>query len=182
MIPVIRFVLTGFSALLLSATMALAVEYTDAEKQALAERVQTFEQAFATNDFAAVVDVIPPKMLQFMAVGADLEPAKLREELVKLTAKSMQDVTVDNVSMNLGEIRYAQTASEAPYAMVPTDVTFTLADGTTIRSESSTLAFRDAGIWYLVRVQEGAQLVVLTEVYPEFKGLDFGKGQMTVLE
>ncbi len=180
MTSVIRFVLTGLSALALTATFAMAADYTTAEKQALKDRVLSFEQAFATDDFATVVDVIPPKMLQFMAAGANLDAVKLREELIKLTEKSMQDVTVDHIKMDLEQIRYETTSSDAPYAMVPTDFTFTLADGTTLRSETSTLALRDAGTWYLVRVQEAAQLVVLTEVYPEFKGVDFGKGRLTV--
>ncbi|WP_306116145.1 MULTISPECIES: hypothetical protein [unclassified Roseovarius] len=177
---VLRIVGLGVSAILLTATLAIAADYTEAEKQALKDRVSSFQQAFATGDFATIVDVIPPKMLHHMATRANTDASALRTQLIALTETSMKEVVVDDIKMDLDQIRYETTPTDAPYALVPTDFTFTLADGTTLRSESMTLALRDAETWYLVRVQEGAQLLVLTEVYPEFKGVDFGKGRLTV--
>ena len=47
-----------------------------------------------------------------------------------------------------------------------------------MRSRVSTLGRVDGDTWYLVRTEDGQQVQMLKEIYPEFADVEFPKGAM----
>ena len=52
----------------------------------------------------------------------------------------------------------------------------------TLRSQTSTLALQDDGLWYLVRIDSPQQVALLRAAYPEFTGVDFPSGSSTMVD
>ena len=78
------------------------------------------------------------------------------------------------------DLRAATTGTTADhsrgYMPIPTNTLMELPDGRRLASKSTTLALKDAGQWYLVRIDTAGQIVLLREAYPEFVGVDFPSG------
>ncbi len=154
----------------------------DTEKAALAATVTDFNQAMAKLDFKRVVATIPPKVIAKIAAKADLPLAKVTEMTIAVMKTSMETVKLESFSMDMAKVEHKQLASGEPYALIPTVTVMGLEDKQRVEQKSLTLALLDAGQWYLVRVSETSQLLILRDVYPEFAGVEFPRGSMEVLD
>jgi hypothetical protein len=47
-----------------------------------------------------------------------------------------------------------------------------------VRATSETLALKDDGVWYLVRIDEAAQSDLVKKIYPGFADFEFKPGAM----
>jgi hypothetical protein len=75
----------------------------------------------------------------------------------------------------------AATAGMTPdhsraYLLIPTETLIEWPDGRRIRNRNSTLSLKEDGRWYLVRIEQPQQILMLRETYPEFEGVEFPTG------
>lgn len=91
----------------------------------------------------------------------------------------MKTVTFVSFSMDLEAATIATLPSGTPYALIPTETVMDLgANGGKMRATASTLGLLDGDTWYLVRTEDGQQVQMLKEIYPEFADVEFPKGAM----
>jgi hypothetical protein len=159
---------------------AFAGDFTDAERAALAAQIETFDAAMRVNDFATVIGTIPPAFLAHFAKGAGLSTEDFIQRLPQMMEAGMQGVELQDFSMSLEDAQFLELSDGTPYALVPTETTFKLAEKT-YRATGDTLGLYDNGTWYLVRVSEAAQVEVLVAVYPAFADVTFAPSNVEVI-
>ncbi len=154
----------------------------DKEKAALTATVTEFDAAMRKNDYERIVDTVPPKVINSISAKAGLDPAKLRTTMVGLMKTLTEQVKIESFGMDIAKADYKELKSGAPYALIPTETVIAAGDKGRIQQKSHTLALLDEGKWYLVRVSDMQQLMIVREVYPEFTGVEFPQGSMEVLK
>ena len=124
--------------------------------------------------------VIPPRMLEHIAVRAGVGVDKLRSVIVEQMADLVEQVTLHSFGMDLTKAENRELADGTPYVLIPTETVMSM-DGSKMAMRSHTLALLDGGVWHLVRISEAHQLEILRQVYPEYVDVEFPRGSMEAL-
>ena len=163
-------------------TPAWARQFDDAEKQALAEAVQSFDAAMKSNDFGAVIDAsISPKLLAAMAETYKVPADQLKTLVIQQMQQAMQTVKIDSYGMDVASADYQEAKDGTPYALVPSEVILDVG-GNKTRSSGSTLAIIDDGKWYLLNVGQKEQVAMLTTVYTSLADVTFPEAKMEAVK
>lgn len=169
------FVLTATAGL---ASAGFARELTADESTALEDAVEQFNTRFSENDFAAIADSMPPKIIEYIATQNSVTTDQLKAAMVQQMDVAMTAVTIDSFSMDLETSEEKELPNGEPYVLVPTETVITAGE-TTVTTNSHTLAHLDEGDWYLLRIDDAAQLDMLREVYPEYVEVEFPQATTT---
>ncbi len=178
----------NFKALALAAGLALlsgpvsADTLSGADNAALQARIEAFNTAFREDDFEEVMTAMPPRMLSFIAEQAGVEERVLLNSMIEQTKAAMETVTVDEFEMSLADATSGVTDAGDVYAIVPTSTKMTVTNVGKVEGNNSTLALKDDGKWYLIRVDNEQQVQLLRAVYPGFADVEFPIGTMQVVE
>ena len=167
---------------LATAWQAEARSLDDKEKTALSATIAEFDAAMRASNFNRVVATVPPKVVTAIASKANVDVEKLRVMMVDLMKNMLKSVKIESFSMDTKGMEYKETPTGTPYALVPTETVVAAGDQGRFKQKSQTLALIDEGKWYLVRMSDLQQLVVVREVYPEFMNVEFPQGSMEVLK
>jgi len=164
-------------------TSPLAAEVlSDADSSALQTRISSFNTAFAAADFDEVMTTMPPRVLNFIAERSGMTPEALLEAMVTQTEAAMETITVEDFGMSLEDATTGVTDQGDTYAILPTTVLMDIQNVGKMRGVNSTLALKDEGKWYLIRVDNEQQLQLLRTVYPGFENIDFPIGTLEPVE
>ena len=174
----IRIPSASLAILLLTLAPAVAREFTDDEKADLAVAVADFNTAMTDQDWATVMAIVPPKVLDKFAADAGITKEQLLEQMSALMEQSLATVTIDSFGMDLDAATYSETADGTPYALIPTETVITMGEQGTVRATSQTLGMYDDGEWYLVRTEDAATVAALKAIYPSYADLEFQPGAM----
>ena len=172
-------------ALLVTASIwaapALAREVTEEDRGAVEVLIAQVDAAMEDGDMMAAMDVVPPALLDAMAEATGLSTEAMREAMEAALEQAMAEVEIVSSEMRLADAEEAETSEGRPYLLVPTETVMKVADQT-LRNESDTLALEDGGAWYLVRIDDVSQIAMVQQVYPDFAGVEFPRGRMSVVE
>ena len=164
------------------AAPALARQFTDDEKQGLADAVTAFNAAMTANDFSTVVDAsISPKLLEAMGKTYNVPADQLKTLVVQQMQQALQTVKIDSFSMDLTQADYEEAKDGTPYALLPSVVIMEVGANKT-KSSGATLAIIDDGKWYLLNVGQKEQVGMLKSVYPAFADIDFPEAKMEAVQ
>ncbi|MEQ9258561.1 MAG: hypothetical protein RIG84_05640, partial [Roseovarius sp.] len=72
-----------------------------------------------------------------------------------------------------------ETSAGRTYALIPTSVELRKGEQPTVTANRETLAFEDAGAWYLVRLDSDDEMDLLYQAYPEFEGIGLSSDDST---
>jgi hypothetical protein len=169
------------AALFVAACTTFGYSVPAEDRDAIATRIANFERAFMNNDTVEIVNVVPPRLISAIARDGGVSEALLRSEMAKLTREATRDARVISFGMSLDAATFLTTPTGKPYGLIPTQTVVQTADGTKLQSNNSTLTFEDGGVWYLIRIDEGRQVALMREVYPEFEGVTFPEGTAEVI-
>lgn len=155
------------------------VTLTDEQFASLQQRIAEFDTAMRANDMAQIMGIIPPAMLEKIAAQFNVTT----DEVIAATQQQMDEVmkTVKFISfgMDTATMTVAVQADGTPYVKIPTETVMDLGDaGGKIRATSDTLGVLDNGTWYLVRVDDPAQVALVKSIYPGLADVDFPPGSM----
>ena len=165
------------TALLMLGAPALAQEVTARDREQIEARIDILEQAIAGGDFAASLDVTPPALRAALAGRFGITEAEMRTLMAEALAPMMADLTFVSYDMDVpGAAIHTTPTGGRTYLLIPTATVMDVRDAGRLRVRTDTLAIEEAGDWYLVRVQEEAQVSILREVYPEFADVQFPAG------
>ena len=158
-----------------------AREVTAEDREAVASLIERVDAATEAGDMLAALDVVPPALLDALAEASGLSREEIREAMEAALAEVMVEVEIVSFEIHLDRAGEAETSAGRPYLLAPTESVMRVGDQT-FRSESATLALEDGGEWYLVRAEDVTQIAMLQEVYPDFAGIEFPRGRMSVVE
>jgi len=177
----IRNVLAALALTILVACTATPYDMPAPERAAMEQTVQQFSADFRNGRTASVVDIVPPKVTANLAKRAGIPVADLRRGVIQQTRAAMKLVKVVSYGMDTKQAQFFQTSTGRGYALIPTQTVIRAPGGQTIQSNNTTLAFADAGKWYLVRIDDASQRELLVDAYPEFSGLRVADGTTKVI-
>lgn len=146
---------------------------------ALVNRVDSFDKAMKTSDMTGVLGVVPPKMLEKIAASNNVTVEQLIAATQEQINAAMASMTIESFGMDLKNATFVLLADDSPYALIPTETVIDMGEeGGKYRAKSTTLGLLDGDTWYLVRVEDQAQVVLLKEIYPAFADVVFPTGSM----
>lgn len=161
---------------------AVARDLTNSENAKLAETVQRFDAAMAALDVNALVNTIPPRILKYLAKRGGGTEEQMGKAIADALAEAFKSVTIQSFAMKLPEADRRELSDGTPYLFIPTETVVAVKGGDKIAVHSQTLAIMDASEWYLLRTSDVQQTTVLTEVYPEYKGIEFPGDSTQILK
>jgi hypothetical protein len=175
-----RTILPALGLLLALALPAFAEELTEAQRDALAARIESFDAAMRASDMAEVMGVVPPAVLDKIAAKFNITTQQLVEAAQQQIDQVMKGITLVSFGMDLENAEFLETSDGTPYALIPTETVMDLGEaaGGKIKATSSTLGLLEGETWYLVRVEDAQQVTILKEVYPAFADVEFPAGSM----
>jgi hypothetical protein len=164
-------------------SQAMARTASEAEKAALVKTVDEFNAAMKAADYEKVIShSLPDPMLNFLAGKANIAPHALRQQMVALTSQVMASAPIESYGMDLAAAQHRELGNGTPYVLIPTKTVVKINDKQSAASSSHTLALMDGGRWYLIRISELQQLLILQEVYPDFNGVQFPQDAMEIIK
>ncbi len=170
-------------ALALALTPAFAEELSGEDRAAVTSRVDAFNTAFAAGDMAAVFDFMPPKILVALSDQSGLSEEDLLAAMEGQIDAAMALATIDSFEMDMDTASYQMTPDGSRgYVLIPTETEMTVQGTGAMKATTDTLAFADEGAWYLVRVDDQAQVQLLTAAYPEFTDVTFEPAVIMAVE
>jgi hypothetical protein len=178
---VVPFVCALALCVLVGAGTAGARDLTEAESASLAQTVSGFDAAMRASDYAGVVKIMPPRILEHIAKGAGVEVDVLRKIVIEQMGKALAAVKLVSFGMDIAKAEHRELADGTPYVLIPTEVVMDAGEGKTV-ARAHTLALIDADVWYLLRVSDQQQLTILRQVYPEYAGVEFPSGSVEALK
>jgi hypothetical protein len=171
--------LVAFAAAL---SPAWARPLTNLETVALADTAADFDAAMRAGDYAAIIEVLPPDMLEHIAKEAGVPVAELLAALKGQMDEIFASVELISFGMDVEAAEERELADGSPYALLPTTTVMEAEGLGRVKVDSKTLGLLDDSDRYLVRVSDAAMVGVLRQVYPEFAGVEFPAETMTTLE
>ena len=168
--------------LLAGLSPALARPLTEVESAALGTTVAAFDAAVGNGDFEAIIEIIPPRMIEHIADEAKVPVDELLAALKTQIDEVFATVELVSFGMDAENAEQRELADGSPYVLIPT-TTVMEADGLgRIQVDSHTLGLLDTESWYQIRVGDAAMVGVLRQVYPQFVDVEFPSETMKALE
>jgi hypothetical protein len=159
-----------------------AKEFQSQELAALKDRIASFSAAFETLDIKVIIGVIPPKVKAYIRDQAKVTDAQLEEGMAAVLKKTMEQVKILSFKIEPDEATSHDITDGRTYLLLPTETVMSITEGEKIIVKSQTLAMLEGDTWYLVRINDAQQRMILGQVYPEFKGVEFPDEQMETIE
>ena len=155
---------------------------TDAEREALVVVVNRFNSAIHTEDYGAIVNSIPPLVLQHLAKRGGVDMDELKASVAKQMQDIIAEVKIQSFLLDMDHASPRELADGEPYVLIPTEMVMNAGESGRFRVKSQTLALLDKGSWYLMRVNDAKQVLIMRQVYPKFIGVEFAGSSVEALK
>lgn len=153
------------------------------DRAAIEARVAAFDRVMSAGRVGDTLDFVPQRLLDAMARNAGVEPEAVRAAFAEEVGKLAHLLKFVSFDMDVGSATSAVTPDGSRgYMLIPTETVIEMPGAGRVRSVTSTLAMKDGDQWYLVRIEDAEQIVILRKVYPEFTGVEFPAGSITAVE
>lgn len=168
-------------ALALTLFITPALAFDDTDKTAIKTKFDGLLSDLASHNYQGVFKIMPPKLLQAMAAqsGGDVEA------MLAAVSKQMQaaigKVKIEETSYDLDNAEVGESPDGRDYALISTRTVVNI-DGQRLQGVSPTLAIKDDGQWYLVRLESPQHVAIIQKVYPDLTELEIPESEMTKLE
>lgn len=186
--PTLRFSLirVGFFCLAVAISMlpfpAVSFELSPSSGAELRVQANKFTSYVARSDMAAILNFLPPKILEQYAVGGGSTVEEVKRAAVSEMDEVLKMVRIDDFAMDTKNANPVKLSDGTIYVLFPTKMRMTI-DGTTKAvSSSETLAIEENERWYFLRVDKPAHVESLRKAYPAFAEVEFKPGTMEFLE
>jgi len=164
----------------MASTPVIAQPISQADRATIGERINAFDTMMKEGRTSDSLDFVPPHMLDTIAKKFGVPVATFKSSFGAQIAAVMKDVKFVSFRMDLSAAKEGVTPDKSRnYLLVPTETVIETGGAGRLLSKNSTLALKDGGKWYLVRIDSAQQVMMLREAYPEFEGVEFPTGSMT---
>lgn len=152
------------------------------ETAGLAVLVAELQRLVDSGDFAALVEVLPPRVLVTIADTFGLTVEETVQASRQAATELMGSVTLVEYRIDLDGARAFLTPDGSRAYVVLTLYMTMEANGIHVRAETPNIAFMDEGAWYIMDVSDPEQAAILRQSYPEFEGVVFAPTRFDVVE
>ena len=152
-----------------AATASQQAQTASTEQASLQRRIDSFNAGFEAGDYFVVTDVLPPRLLGLMSKRAGMPPSALQKLLLSSTQDVMSSAKVHSSVMTIPE-GAIKPAGKLHYALLPTKTDITIL-GQRRQQETTTVALKDSGKWYLIRVETAQHEADIKTAYPELRAV-----------
>ncbi|WP_298495002.1 hypothetical protein [uncultured Maritimibacter sp.] len=166
---------TVLATLAVIAAPLAASAFDDQDRAGVETTAQAFETAFLARDYEGVLEVLPPKLLDYMSDQLDIPRAELADTMTKQLGIFMSDITIDAFAMDMGAMTTGETPDGMAYAFIPTTTTVTVPDTGKRTLNNQTLVLEDGGQWYLTRIEMKQQYDMMKGIYPGLEDVPLPK-------
>jgi hypothetical protein len=175
-------VLLGMLAALLAAPATLAAKDMEAaDKTAVLAAIDRFDSAMRQKDYDTVIEAsVPQAIIRQIANAYGLDEKdweQFKAVIKQQMAAALKMVELVEFGMDRNAIAFSELPDGSYYGLIPTHTVLAM-DGKKFRASSQTLALKDDGRWYLMRVEGGQQGEFIRKAYPQFKDVVFTAGTM----
>lgn len=144
-------------------------------------RIEQFEDIYNSGEIATLFDFTPPEVLSKILSSGNVTRAQLDSQIDQVWKMTMQTVEIGGFDLDKTAREIEFLDNGRPYKILPTSTNMKIkANGSEIISESETLALIEDGEWYIVRLDEAAQIKIFRDAYPDFDGVDVMVPVMTM--
>ena len=154
---------------LLLATMAKSRELSDLERSDLQQRLEQFNSAMLESDFTSVIDILPPKIFEYLATQNGLMAEDIREASAEQMHAMSSSFVIHEIASSTAETDIIEVTmegfAEILYGAARLQFIATI-DDQRASFDTQVLTVFDDGEWYLMRVDSDKQLDILIEIYP----------------
>ncbi|MDO5640408.1 MAG: hypothetical protein Q4G28_11140 [Neisseria sp.] len=160
------------TAALLACLPLSAAALTPQDEQALQTALQDFAAHAQAGRGDAVIDAsMPPALLAHLAdrMGG-VTTAQVKQLLQRQIDVLMQQTQVESFRYDMAAAQEKVSANGRPYLLIPYETVFEMRQ-TRQTGKSHILALKENGTWYLLRLDQAAQLKLIQETYPDLADL-----------
>ena len=162
-----RYLTLALATSLLLTSSAFALEASD--KTRLETTLSTYAAALENADYGAVVNALPPAVIELISQEAKLSPEVIRQSITAQMSSVMSEAVIHSFTMDTSTMTSGETASGMNYAFLPTETVISQAGGEQQNVETTTLAIDQDGVWYLMRIEYPSHYDFVRTAYPEFQ-------------
>ena len=134
-----------------------------------------FARALWKRDFATIIDMVPPPILDRISADNNMNPATFRSMQLQELENVADQIETKSFDVVLESMTTGFTMTGRTYALAPTQLVVTLANGFELELPSQTLFFEDNDVWFMLPLDQPGQIDMLKSVYPDFMGVDIGE-------
>ncbi|MEG3148697.1 hypothetical protein U1769_02275 [Sphingomonas sp. ZT3P38] len=179
----LRFALSLLIATAGMVSAPVMAQLSQADRATIAERIAAFDTMMKEGRVGDSLDFVPPHLLETTAKKFGVPVAAFKASFGGQIATMMKDVKFVSFHMDLSAAKEGVTPDKSrTYLMIPTETVIESPATGRLQSKNTTLALKDGGSWYLVRVDRAEQIVMLREAYPAFEGIEFPNGSTTAVK
>lgn len=143
--------------------------------------VEQFLADTTALNISGVVNAMPPSVIDDLARRNNMTDAQLKKAAVQALETAMGSVALLKIQMETTAPVLGQTSTGRVYALLPTSLRMRV-EGAVYRAVSHTLAIKEAGQWYLIRVDEPSQRQMLANAMPDFSDITFPEASVELIE
>ncbi len=160
-----------------------AQDMLQADHTAIEGRIAAFDKMMKEGRTGDSLEFVSPHLLNTTAQKFGVSASELKAFVAEQIATITKNVKFVSFRMNLNAGTVGVTPDKArQYVLIPTETVIELPEAKPLLSKTTTLAFNDNGVWYLVRIDSAEQVLLLREAYPEFTGVEFPTGSTTPVD
>lgn len=153
-----------------------------ADRAGLDARVDQMNGMVEAGQFSAMIEFLPPKVLQTIADAFGVTADEAREASRMVVDEVMSQVTIVDYHIDLAGAETFLTPDGSRLYVI-FDISMLMeTQGIRVKSVSANLGFMDDGVWYLMDPSDPAQAGFLRKAYPEFEGVTFAPRTMELVE
>jgi len=135
----------------------------------LSGRLIDFEAIFNSGKISKLMDFTPPKVLNGLLSSANVSRAQLDVQVDQIWEMTLQFVEIKGFEIDNDSTDVKFLDNGRPYKILPTSTSMKIkAKGSEVLAKSETLALIENGVWYIVRLDEPAQVKMFRDAYPDF--------------
>lgn len=181
--PLLRWMASLWLVVGLTCTPVMAQDIGNADRAAIAGQIEAFDAIMKAGRMADSLDFVPPRLLRAIAGTVGLPEAEFKAMVGASIADAIKGATFVSFGMDMAAAVVGITPDRSrSYMLIPTESVIALPQVGRLLSKTSTLALKDEDQWYLVRVDNAAQIVILKDVYPEFARVEFPTGSTAAID
>jgi hypothetical protein len=163
------------------ATHVFAQSFSAEQMDALKARVATFEKAMSTMEINGLVDVMPPKIKNFIMTKGNVNEQQLKDAIQATFTQAAETVTIQSFTMDFTNAESKRLSDGMDILIAPTETRMEIKGTGKVLATSATVAFIEDGVWYLLRA-DAQQIPIIHEVYPAFKDVTLPADKMEVIK
>ena len=146
----------------------------------LLERVSELEEATLNQDFWAITQLMPPRILDVYASRGGVSRPVLQKAIVKRMEEVVARVTVHESVLMTGRTTFHPVSDKLLFAVIPMRFVVQVGNGSNVEADEQQIAVYGGSNWYLMRVANSAHRDAFVQAYPSIVGTSFERTLNTI--